>query len=123
MDTNVLLLTATINVLDKFGRPHVCRAVLDCASHTSYVTKELCNTLGLATAEVDFEFGGIAGSAGHANRGALVSIASRCSDYRAEIPCIILDRLTSDLPLKPIDITDWPIPESIQLADPQFHHP
>ncbi|XP_065081806.1 uncharacterized protein LOC135704270 [Ochlerotatus camptorhynchus] len=43
MDTNVLLLTATINVLDKFGRPHACRAVLDCASHTSYITEDLCS--------------------------------------------------------------------------------
>ncbi|XP_065088063.1 uncharacterized protein LOC135709605 [Ochlerotatus camptorhynchus] len=41
MDTNVLLLTATINVFDKFGRPHACRAVLACASHTSYITEDL----------------------------------------------------------------------------------
>ncbi|XP_055522482.1 uncharacterized protein LOC129716673 [Wyeomyia smithii] len=33
------------------------------------------------------------------------------------------DRLTSELPLRPVDITTWPIPESIKLADPQFHHP
>ncbi|XP_065086854.1 uncharacterized protein LOC135708681 [Ochlerotatus camptorhynchus] len=122
-DTNVLLLTATINVIDKFGRSHTCRAVLDCASHTSYITADLCKKLGLSTTELDFEYGGIAESHGHANRGALVTFASRCSDYRNVVPCIILERLTSELPLKPINIADWPIPGSIPLADPQFHHP
>nr|XP_029729910.1 uncharacterized protein LOC115267182 [Aedes albopictus] len=98
-DTNVLLLTATINVYDKHGRPHLCRAVLDCALHSSYITEDLCNKLGLSTTEVDFEYGGIAGTSGHANRGAL------------------------ELPIKPINVDDWPIPGSIQLADPQFHNP
>ncbi|XP_055543175.1 uncharacterized protein LOC129728748 [Wyeomyia smithii] len=122
-DTNVLLLTATINVCDKYGRPHTCRAVLDCASHTSYITRELCEKLDLPTAKVDFEFGGISGLAGHSNLGAQVSFSSRCTGYRNIVPCVVLDRLTSELPLRPVDITTWPIPESIKLADPQFHHP
>ncbi|XP_055634169.1 uncharacterized protein LOC129774455 [Toxorhynchites rutilus septentrionalis] len=96
MDTNVLLLTATIHVFDKFGRPHACRAVLDGASHTSHITQDLCQKLGLPTTEVDFEFGGIADTSGHASKGALVT---------------------------PINTKDWPIPGSIPLADPQFHHP
>ena len=122
-DTNVLLLTATINVYDKHGRPHLCRAVLDCASHSSYITEDLCNKLGLSTTEVDFEYGGIAGTSGHANRGALVTFSSRCSEYRNVVPCILLKRLTAELPIKPINVDDWPIPGSIQLADPQFHNP
>ncbi|XP_058449300.1 uncharacterized protein LOC131429265 [Malaya genurostris] len=123
VDTNVLLLTATINVQDKYGRPFACRAVLDCASHTSYITTELCNKLNLPTADVDFEFGGISGTSGHASKGALVTISSRCSEYQDVIPCVVLDRITSELPIKPVDISNWPIPSSIHLADPQFHHP
>lgn len=123
MDTNVILLTATIRVFDKLGRQHTCRAVLDCASHTSYITEDLCRKLGLATTAVDFEYGGIAGTSGHASRGALVTFASRCSDYKNVVPCIVLHRITSELPLKTVNIADWPIPESIHLADPQFHHP
>ncbi|XP_053699038.1 uncharacterized protein LOC128746009 [Sabethes cyaneus] len=122
-DTNVLLLTVTINVFDKFRRPYTCRAVLDCASHTSYITEDLCAKLGLKTSEVNFEFGGIAGSSNRANKGALVTFASRCSDYQNVVPCIVLRRITSDLPLKPINISNWPIPTTINLADPQFHHP
>nr|XP_029729133.1 uncharacterized protein LOC115266740 [Aedes albopictus] len=121
VDTNVLLLTVTINVLDQYGRPRTCRAVLDCASHASYITKDLCAALGLPVA--DIEFGGIAGSSGYASKGVLVPISSRCSAYRDVVPCVILDKITSELPLKCVDVTDWPIPDSIHLADPQFNHP
>nr|XP_029716566.1 uncharacterized protein LOC115259910 [Aedes albopictus] len=123
VDTNVLLLTVTINVLDQYGRPRTCRAVLDCASHASYITKDLCAALGLPVADIDFEFGGIAGSSGYASKGVLVPFSSRCSAYRDVVPCVILDKITSELPLKCVDVTDWPIPDSIHLADPQFNHP
>ncbi|XP_055622776.1 uncharacterized protein LOC129766281 [Toxorhynchites rutilus septentrionalis] len=118
IDTNVLLLTATVNVYDRYGRPHACRAVLDCASHTSYITSDLCRKLNLPTTSVNFEFSGIAGSKGHAHMGALVTFSSRCSNYKNVEPCVVLDRLTSELPLKPIDISQWPIPDAIHLADP-----
>ncbi|XP_058816985.1 uncharacterized protein LOC131680282 [Topomyia yanbarensis] len=121
VDTNVLLLTVTINVQDKHGRPLACRAILDCASHTSYITTDLCDKLGLSTADVDFEFGGISGTFGHASKGALVTFS--CSEYQNVIPCVVLDRITSELPIKPVDISNWPIPSSIHLADPQFHRP
>nr|XP_029728573.1 uncharacterized protein LOC109397738 [Aedes albopictus] len=128
VDTNVLLLTVTINVLDQYGRPRTCRAVLDCASHASYITKDLCAVLGLPVADIDFEFGGIAGSSGYASKGVLVPFSSRCSAYRDVVPCVILDKITSELPLKCVDVTDWPIPDSIHLADvemnqPRFNHP
>ncbi|XP_055585286.1 uncharacterized protein LOC129738126 [Uranotaenia lowii] len=122
-DTNVLLLTVTISVLDKFGRLHACRAVLDCASHTSYITREFCQQLRLPTVPVDFEFGGISGASGLATEGALITFGSRCSDYQNTVSCVVLDRITSELPLKPVNITGWPIPRSIVMADPQFHHP
>ncbi|XP_058816675.1 uncharacterized protein LOC131679948 [Topomyia yanbarensis] len=123
VDTNFLLLTVTINVQDKHGRPLACRAIIDCASHTSYITTDLCDKLGLSTTDVDFEFGGISGNFGHASKDALVTFSSRCSEYQNVIPCVVLDRITSELPIKPVDISNWPIPSSIHLADPQFHRP
>ncbi|XP_053691458.1 uncharacterized protein LOC128739975 [Sabethes cyaneus] len=43
--SNVLLATVTINVLDSHGRPHACRAVLDCASQVSFISEKFCKQL------------------------------------------------------------------------------
>ncbi|XP_053686038.1 uncharacterized protein LOC128735581 [Sabethes cyaneus] len=121
--SNVLLLTATVDVFDKYGRRHAIRAVLDCASHLSFIRKDLCDRLGIEKSPIDLDFQGISATSSHANMGTSVTVASRCSNYRTTIPCAVLDRISADLPLRPVDISDWPIPDSVYLADPQFHHP
>ncbi|XP_058828458.1 uncharacterized protein LOC131688285 [Topomyia yanbarensis] len=121
--TNVLLLTATIDVFDKYGRPHSVRAVLDCASHLSFIRKDLCDQLGIEKSPINLDFQGISSTSSHSSMAASITIASRCSPYRANVPCAILDRISADLPLRPVNIDDWPIPDSVYLADPQFHNP
>ncbi|XP_053698873.1 uncharacterized protein LOC128745826 [Sabethes cyaneus] len=114
---------ATVDVFDKYGRRHAIRVVLDCASHLSFIRKDLCDRLGIEKSPIDLDFQGISAASSHANMGTSVTVASRCSNYRTTIPCAVLDRISADLPLRPVDISDWPIPDSVYLADPQFHHP
>ncbi|XP_058448668.1 uncharacterized protein LOC131428639 [Malaya genurostris] len=121
--TNVLLLTATIDVFDKYGRPHSVRAVLDCASHLSFIRKDLCDQLGVEKSPINLDFQGISSTSTHSSLGATVTIASRCSNYQFSLPCAILDQISADLPLRPVNIEYWPIPHSVHLADPQFHNP
>lgn len=121
--SNVLLATVAINVLDSHGRPHACRAILDCASQVSFISEHFCNQLGLKTLAADMVLEGISSTPAHANKCAEIIISSRCSDYRASVSCMVLDRITRMLPCKPANIDDWPIPTSIHLADPLFHRP
>ncbi|XP_058816696.1 uncharacterized protein LOC131679970 [Topomyia yanbarensis] len=121
--SNVLLATVAINVLDKHGRPHACRAVLDCASQVSFISESFSNELGLDLVEADMDLEGISSTPAHADKCVQIIIASRCSDYRTTVPCMVLERITKTLPVKQANIDGWPIPSSINLADPLFHRP
>ncbi|XP_058817817.1 uncharacterized protein LOC131681123 [Topomyia yanbarensis] len=66
--SNVLLATVAINVLDKYGRPHVCRAVLDSAPQVSFISKSFCDELGLDLMEADMDLDGISSMPAHADK-------------------------------------------------------
>ncbi|XP_058817017.1 uncharacterized protein LOC131680313 [Topomyia yanbarensis] len=121
--SNVLLATVAINVLDSNGHPRACRAVLDCASQVSFISVTFCKQLGLKTQAADVSLEGISATPAHANKCAEIIISSRCTDYRASVSCIVLETISKTLPCKPTNIDDWPIPGSVHLADPLFHHP
>ena len=46
-DSEVLLATARINILDKYNKPHSCRALLDTGSQTNFISEELASKLKL----------------------------------------------------------------------------
>ncbi|XP_055633263.1 uncharacterized protein LOC129773646 [Toxorhynchites rutilus septentrionalis] len=124
LDTSyVLLATVAINVLDVHGRPHACRAVLDCASQVSFISDSFCKQLGLKTIAADMDLEGISSTLAHADKCAEIIISSRCSDYRTSVSCVVLEKITRMLPGKPANIDDWSMPGSIHLADPLFHRP
>ncbi|XP_055542601.1 uncharacterized protein LOC129728208 [Wyeomyia smithii] len=121
--SNVLLATVAINVLDSHGRPHACRAVLDCASQVNFISDKLCRQLRLKTQAADLNLEGISSTPAHVDRCADITISSRCTDFRTSTSCMVLEKITKMLPCKPANIVDWPIPGSIHLADPLFHRP
>ncbi|XP_055543544.1 uncharacterized protein LOC129729089 [Wyeomyia smithii] len=120
---NVLLATVAINVLDKKGHPHACRAILDSASQVNFISDSLRKQLGLDTSHANVDLEGISSATAHADRFADIVITSRCTNYQTSVPCLVLERITKFLPCKPAIIKDWPIPHSIPLADPLFHRP
>ncbi|XP_055623505.1 uncharacterized protein LOC129766930 [Toxorhynchites rutilus septentrionalis] len=124
LDTsNVLLATVAINVLDVHGRPHACRAVLDCASQVSFISESFCKQLGLKTIAADMDLEGTSSTLAHADKCAEIIISFRCSDYRTSVSCVVLEKITRMLPGKPANIDDWSMPGSIHLADSLFHRP
>ncbi|XP_055543010.1 uncharacterized protein LOC129728587 [Wyeomyia smithii] len=120
---NVLLATVAINVLDKKGHPHACRAILDSASQVNFISDSLRKQLGLNTSHANVDLEGISSATAHADRVADIVMTSRCTNYRTSAPCLVLERITKFLPCKPANTQDWPIPLSIPLADPLFHCP
>ncbi|XP_058816503.1 uncharacterized protein LOC131679777 [Topomyia yanbarensis] len=119
--SNVLLATVAINVLDNYGRPHACRAVLDSASQVSFISKSFCDELGLDLMEADMDLERISSMSANADKCAQIVIAPRCTDYRNAVPCMVLEEIVKTLPAKPADIVQWSIPDSIELADPLFN--
>nr|XP_029729214.1 uncharacterized protein LOC109404959 [Aedes albopictus] len=121
--SSVLLATVAINVLDSQGRPHACRAVLDCASQVSFISDDFSKRLGLKTVAASMDLEGISSTPAHADKCAEIIISSRCTDYRTSVSCMVLPKITKMLPCKPANIDGWPIPGAIHLADPLFHRP
>jgi len=52
-----------------------------------------------------------------------IKLTSRFSDYQNEINCLVLSKLTSNIPIKSIDLHNLKIPDGIELADPLFTQP
>ena len=50
-----------------------------------------------------------------------IRIASRCSGYQCNLPCLVMPRLTTDIPNFELISTSLPIPSHLILADSQYH--
>ncbi|XP_055550632.1 uncharacterized protein LOC129733088 [Wyeomyia smithii] len=105
---NVLLATVAINVLDKKGHPHACRAVLDSASQVNFISDSLRKQLGIDTSHANVDLEGISAATAHADRFADIVITSRCTNYRTSVPCLVLERITKFLPCKPVNASAPP---------------
>ncbi|XP_062540962.1 uncharacterized protein LOC134209004 [Armigeres subalbatus] len=121
--SNVLLATVAINVLDHRGRPYACRAVLDSASQVNFISTSFCNKLGLKTNVTSMALEGISSTPTRSDKYTEIVISSRFTNYRTAVACLVLEKITNTLPCKPAPIHEWPIPESLHLADPLFHLP
>ncbi|XP_055527383.1 uncharacterized protein LOC129719998 [Wyeomyia smithii] len=48
---------------------------------------------------------------------------SQHTDFRGNLKCLVVPRITSHLPCRSIDIANWKIPSGLRLADPSFNKP
>ncbi|XP_062541989.1 uncharacterized protein LOC134209987 [Armigeres subalbatus] len=104
-----LLLTAMVDVLDKSGNYHPCRAFLDCGSQPHLVSSSLVESLGIDQVSTHVEVVGATGKGSVLNRKATLSFRSRCTDYQARIECLVTDVVTGPLPGRKLDPRYWNI--------------
>ncbi|XP_055604756.1 uncharacterized protein LOC129752988 [Uranotaenia lowii] len=119
----VLLLTAVVHVLDNDNQPQTCRVLLDSGSQVNFITDQLANTLRLEKRKVEVPIGGINEIKTVARHLIKVHLQSRCSDFRTELECLVIPKVTGPIPSTNIDITEWHFPHGVQLADPNFFKP
>lgn len=51
------------------------------------------------------------------------TIRSQSTTYSVSLDCIVLPKITVDIPTVPLDLSNWKIPHGIQLADPKCYTP
>ncbi|CAH2266948.1 jg10262 [Pararge aegeria aegeria] len=117
----ILLSTALVNVVGADGNLHPARALLDNGATAHYVTRQLCERLGLERRNVSSTVTGINNQVSHSAESCNLSIESSCGDYKLNIECYVLPQITNSLPSCNIDIQCIKLPPNIQLADPSFH--
>lgn len=119
----VLLSTARLLILDKTGKPHRVRILLDSGSQSNFVTRELSNKLQLDTHRINMPVVGISQAVSNISHSTKAVIKSLHTSFKAETTFLILDKITGNLPVNYIDTTNIQIPGNIALADPEYHVP
>jgi hypothetical protein len=122
----VLLSTALIEVSNpKTNQKEKVRALLDCGSESSFITKSLKERLSLESKSIDcLKVIGIGNNCAN-------NIVERCNaqinslndPFKVALSCFVLKELTGNIPKYPVDIQSLQIPDHIQLADPDFNQP
>ncbi|CAK9828018.1 hypothetical protein ANTRET_LOCUS5610, partial [Anthophora retusa] len=120
---NGLLSTAIVDVTDKFGQTHACRALIDPGSQSHFLSKTLAQKLQLDRKVVNVPVQGIHSMNKLIPESVTITIQSRRTDFTINIDCLVLDTLNHILPARYINRKHLEIPKTIKLADPRFHKP
>lgn len=120
---HVMLSTAVIKVYNSNGNAIYCRALLDSGSQNNFVTEYMAQTLQLGRNKIKSDVSGIGQTLHTITSAVTVKIRSRISDYEKTISCLILPRLTNDIPAQVIDPKRINVPDNIALADNAYNKP
>lgn len=119
----VMLLTAIVNLESADGQLIPCRAMLDSGSQVCFVSELIANRLMISREPTNVPITGIGGARVYAKEKLRVTVQSRCSDFTIDLECLVVPKVTGIIPSIKIDVSSWPIPAGVQLADPTFHVP
>lgn len=120
-NSQVLLSKAKIHILDKNGKTHECRALLDSGSQPCFMTETLAETLKLQRAAVQISVIGISKSLSRVNHTVQTIIKSKFNSFSANIQCLVLRKITENLPLSSFRKEMITVPKNIKLAYPEFN--
>lgn len=118
--SQIVLATAIVRVKDAFGRFVDCRALLDSASQTHFMSSNLANRLNLRKHKVNIPIGGIGDVSTTVKHKVSASISSNYKSFEANLEFLLLPVITDNQPTKPINVNALKIPAQCTLADPEF---
>lgn len=121
--TQVILSTATVNILDKDGNYHKCKLLLDSGSQSNFITEDLANILGLSKSNVDIPVIGFNETLTNIKQSVRTSIKSNDGRFTVTLSFLIVPKITGRIPVSFIKRDDLNIPTNIRLADPHFYVP
>ncbi|XP_076660598.1 uncharacterized protein LOC143363956 [Halictus rubicundus] len=121
--SEVLLSTTRAFILDNQNVQHDCRILLDSGSQVNFITEELANKLKLPKTSIDVPVFGINQVESRIKHTVRTTIASKTSNYKAQIRFYTIPQIACYLPTQQINRSIVNIPKNIQLADPEYHKP
>jgi hypothetical protein len=116
-----LLLTAVVLVKDCHEKYHQCRALLDAGPQSNFITRHLTNKLKLKTIPITHKIIGINAQPSNVTESVNINIKSICSDYGSNLNCLVLSKITGNLPLASFSKEGLRIPQHLELADKAFN--
>lgn len=120
---NVFLSTAVVHVKKSSGEKVPCRVLLDSGSESNFITENMCQLLGLKKTKINMEISGVTGLTANVKYETNATISSRFTNFEENLDFLVLSKITGNLPLSTFDVSDWEIPSTTDLADPEFFTP
>lgn len=99
------------------------RVLLDSGLQMNFITEELANRLHLKERLFDTSISGVMEGTFQAKRIVNLCVKSRFNNFRKNIDCIILPKITQCLPQQFLSTHNLVIPKHIKLANPNFNVP
>jgi hypothetical protein len=122
--SEVMLTTAIILVQDNMGNYQECRALLDSASQSHFITTNFARKLNINVETSHMQYvSSINGN--HANIEGKIhtSIKSKNNKFKKNIECLVIEKITNSLPNQFYNVKNWNIPNNVVLADKNFNIP
>lgn len=121
---SVLLPTAKVMVTGAGNKKFVVRALLDCGSQTSFCTTAFAQRLGLPQIDLQKSIATLGNSCHNfTNKGINLQFESLINSFNMNITCSLINKITSKLPQKQVDLSNFIIPKHVDLADKEFYIP
>jgi hypothetical protein len=121
ISSQILLATVCLQVRDKSGQFRNCRALLDSGSQCNLISNGCCKKLGLKLTKINSAIIGINQCKSQVQYKTDINIISNYMQFETQISCLVMGKVTENLPSSGFDPVHLNIPENIQLADPLFN--
>ncbi|XP_018310912.1 uncharacterized protein, partial [Mycetomoellerius zeteki] len=82
-----------------------------------------CKELGLKLQSINVPIYGVGQQLTRARNSTTVTIQSRITGFKRTLDCLVVEKITQDLPSIEVDRSRLRIPKNVPLADPQFDKP
>ena len=117
----ILLSTVEILVLDSRNNFHKARALLDSASQSSFIFKQFLEKLDIPKHNSSIVISGIGDAHSNVSHCTTITFYSIHSHYNSQLSCLLVDKITDNIPHVSFPKEYVDIPEHIQLADKHFN--
>ncbi|XP_055916090.1 uncharacterized protein LOC129948955 [Eupeodes corollae] len=119
-----ILPTVVAQVMNASGKFYKCRMLLDTGSQASFITENLVRKLGLSRRHARLPISGISSIEACVTQGVVSLNLRSCVDLNdVEVDAFILNRITTNTPLKSFRIDQSSLLGDLKLADPGFNKP
>ncbi|XP_033339833.2 uncharacterized protein LOC117228236 [Megalopta genalis] len=122
-ESEILLSTARIIILDDNNKEQQCRVLLDPGSQSNFITEGLAKTLRLRLHPINMPVSGLGESSNKIKHYTKATIKCRCSKFEETTTFLTIPTITGRLPARQVDRAKVSIPSNIKLADPEFYKP
>ena len=117
-----MLATAIVEVRNKARQYVPCRALLDSASQSHFITERCVQRLRLSRTQTHASIQGISNVNTATHHSVSIHSRSRHTDWHTTLDCAILN-ITGTTPSTKLDTSSWKLPKDIKLADEYFDQP